>query len=613
MQAIMLAAGMGKRLGRYTQNGTKCMVQVNGKSLIEYAIESLIAAHVDRMVIVVGYKAQVLKDYIASKFNDSNLGGMKIEYIENSVYDKTNNIYSFYLAREELLKDDTILLESDVIYKPEMITNLISSPDKNLAVVSQFESWMDGTCALLDSERNIVGMVDKKVFNWQNTSNYYKTVNIYKFSREFADQYYIPFLEAYQKAFGKNEYYEQVLKVLTFLGSDTLKGFVVPGDDWYEIDDPADLAIASDRFASGKRKLANFQHRFGGYWRFPKMIDFCYLVNPYFPPAQMVEEMKASFEVLMSQYPSGAAQQSLLAAKIWNILPDQVVVGNGAAELISSLGKILNGKCAIPYPTFNEYPERFAAMETVPVAVSSSSKENFTYTVDDVLETVKKENCNCVLLINPDNPSGNFIEKNELIRLLDKLSEMNVTLVFDESFIDFAEKEKRYTAITNEMLEKYSNLIVVKSISKSYGIPGFRLGILASGNADMVAAIKKTNAIWNINSFGEYFFQIYEKYSKTYLASCDKIAEERTRFIAELSKIPGLKVYPSQANFILARLENGVPSTDLTLKLLECHNILIKDLTGKKCFEDGGFIRLAVRNEVEDNLMVSALKECLGK
>ena len=209
---------------------------------------------------------------------------MKIEYIENKVYDTTNNIYSFYLARNELLKDDTILLESDLIFRKKILQDLIASPEKNLAVLSHFESWMDGTCAILDQERDIIGMIDKKSFNWNKIDDYYKTVNIYKFSREFSEQYYIPFLEAYQKSFGKNEYYEQVLKVLSFLSSSVIKGFVVSGDDWYEIDDPSDLSIAEDRFSEGLEKLKSMQKRFGGYWRFPNMKDYCYLVNPYFPP-----------------------------------------------------------------------------------------------------------------------------------------------------------------------------------------------------------------------------------------------------------------------------------------------------------------------------------------
>ena len=350
MQALILAAGMGKRLGRYTQDATKCMVPVNGKTLIEYAIEALVQNNIKKLVIVVGYKSQVLIDFISSKFNQDNLNGMEIQYVDNPIYDKTNNIYSLYLACQELIKDDTILLESDLIFKPEILTQLIENPAKNVAVVSPFEAWMDGTCALLDDEQNITGILDKAHFDWNDTTSYFKTVNIYKFSAEFSKKYYVPFLEAYQKAFGTNEYYEQVLKVLSFLSATTLKAMPVAGDDWYEIDDPADLNIAENRFAEGEKKLEMFQKRFGGYWRFPQLKDFCYLVNPYFPPAAMVQELRAIFEPLLTQYPSGAAQQSLLAGKIFNLLPETVAVGNGAAELIASLGEKLLEKlwCLIP-------------------------------------------------------------------------------------------------------------------------------------------------------------------------------------------------------------------------------------------------------------------------
>ena len=150
MQAIILAAGMGKRLGRYTKEATKCMVKVNGKTLIEYAIESLVQNNIRKLIMVIGYKGDVLRDFIKEKFNKSNLNGMEIEYIENPIYDKTNNIYSLYLACDKLMQDDTILLESDLIYRPQIIFKLIESSEKNLAVVSPFESWMDGTCTMLD-------------------------------------------------------------------------------------------------------------------------------------------------------------------------------------------------------------------------------------------------------------------------------------------------------------------------------------------------------------------------------------------------------------------------------------------------------------------------------
>lgn len=606
MQALMLAAGMGKRLGRYTKNATKCMVPVNGKTLIEYAIEALVKNGIKKFVVVVGYKSNVLIDFINSKFNESNLNGMKIEFIENKVYDKTNNIYSLYMAKDVLCSDDTILLESDLIFKPEIIAELLKSPDPNLAVVSHFESWMDGTCTLLDEKNNITGILDKEHFKWQKTKKYYKTVNIYKFSKDFSKNYYVPFLEAYQKAFGKNEYYEQVLKVLSFLSASTLKGLPVSGNDWYEIDDPADLAIAENRFSKPEEKLKDLQHRFGGYWRFPALKDYCYLVNPYFPPKKMVEELKASFKTLLTQYPSGAAQQSLLAGKIFNILPENIVVGNGAAELISSIGKKLSGKVVVPYPTFNEYPERFTNLQIVPL---NTENADFSYSANDIINLVKKENANSVLLINPDNPSGNFLKKEEIFTLLDELKNLNVTLVFDESFIDFAEKNLRYTLLNQEILEKYPNLIVVKSISKSYGVPGLRLGVLANADSDLIQQIKKTNSIWNINSFGEYYLQIYEKYSKTYASACDKIADERNRFIKELSSIKNLKVYPSQANFILCKLSGDNNSRKLAIDLLENCNIYIKDLTGKKCFDEEKFIRLAIRNKEDNDVLIQALKE----
>lgn len=607
MQAIILAAGMGKRLKSYTKDATKCMVKVNGKTLIEYTIEALAANKIERLVVVVGYKGALLKDFIASKFNKENLNGMKIDYIENPVYDTTNNIYSLFLAGSEMAKDDTILLESDLIFKPEILNRLISSPDKNLAVVSPFESWMDGTCTLLDENNCITGILDKVRFNWADTAQYYKTVNIYKFSKEFSEQYYLPFLDAYQKAFGKNEYYEQVLKVISFLSSASLKGLVVSGSDWYEIDDPADLAIAEDRFKTGSEKLRSLEKRYGGYWRFPQMKDFCYLVNPYFPPEKLVSEIKANFTTLLTEYPSGAAQQSLLASKIFNVMPEHIVVGNGAAELISSLAKYVEGKVAIPFPTFNEYPERFTQAEVVPVP---TDEETFAYSADDILQTVKKTNAKTVLLINPDNPTGNFLKKDEVLHLCEELKKESAVLIFDESFIDFADKEIRYTLLDEEILNAYPNLIVVKSISKSYGVPGLRLGVLASSDKTYIARIRKTNAIWNINSFGEYFLQIYDKYNKTYAAACDSIAEERSRFTKKLAGIKGIFVFPSQANYVLCRID-GKKAADITVSLLEKYNIFIKDLSSKKGFENGGYIRLAVRDQKDDDVLIAALKDIL--
>ena len=155
------------------------------------------------------------------------------------------------------------------------------------------------------------------------------------------------------------------------------------------------------------------------------------------------------------------------------------------------------------------------------------------------------------------------------------------------------------------------NLIVVKSISKSYGVPGLRLGLLASSDSSYVKQIQKKNAIWNINSFAEYYLQIYDKYKKLYAAACDKIAEERERFAFELAKIPDFYVFPSQANFLMCRLDGKITASELTQILIQRYNLFIKDLTGKKCFENGKYIRLAVRDKNDNDALLCALKEIL--
>ena len=146
----------------------------------------------------------------------------------------------------------------------------------------------------------------------------------------------------------------------------------------------------------------------------------------------------------------------------------------------------------------------------------------------------------------------------------------------------------------------------MKSISKSYGVPGLRLGVMASGDTEMITMMKKDVAIWNINSFAELFMQIEEKYRNDYAASLVKLREERARFQKDLSGIKGIRVIPSQANFVMVELDEGISPKETVKKLLIRHNILVKDLTSKT----GGknYLRLAVRDTADNNALTEALK-----
>lgn len=595
MKAVILAAGMGNRLGKYTKDNTKAMVELNGKKLIEYTLDSLEKYNVKDVVIVVGYKKENLMSYIGDTYNS-----IHIKYVENNIYDKTNNIYSLYLAKDEL-NDDIILLESDIIFDDKAIEKLINSKEKDIVLVDKYEKWMDGTVTTLDEKNYVCDFVDKNEFNWDDIYKYYKTVNIYKLSREFLQNKYMPFLEAHIKSEGVNSYYEQVLKVITRLSSVKLKAINISGLKWYEIDDIQDLDIASALFS--KSSVNELRKRYGGYWRFPKVKDFCYLVNPYFPSDKLKNELKASFNELISEYPSGQMVQKLLAARMFNCNIDEIVVGNGAAELIKAISKFIKGRILIIEPTFNEYAERFGDDRIIHY---NTSKNNYEYSIYDIID--KSKEASAVVLINPDNPSGHYLSKEHIIKLLNNLKKNSKILILDESFIDFAGTDEVFTMIDSNILNEYNNLIVIKSISKSYGVPGLRLGVLASGNKELINILNKEVSIWNINSFGEYFMQIMGKYKKDYEYACKQIALERDRMYNELKKIEYLDVFPSKSNYFLCYINsNNLNSEKLSNILFTKYSILIKSCSSKKGFDSDKYIRIAVRSKEDNNIIIDAL------
>ena len=602
MQAIILAAGKGSRLGSYTKENTKCMLEINGERLIDTSLKKLAAVGVNKLILVVGYKKDNLIDYLGSEKH-----GIAITYVDNPIYDTTNNIYSLYLASEYLKNDDTLLLESDLIYDLSILEGLLADKRPSLAVVDKYQSWMDGTVVKLDKNNRITNFVPKSFFDFSEVDRYYKTVNIYKFSKEFSQNTYVPFLEAYSKALGNNEYYEQVLRVVLELENQELEAYPLNGEHWYEIDDVQDKDNAEVIFAqTPELKLSLVQRRYGGYWRYHNLVDFCYLVNPYFPDDVFISECKAYFQPLVSQYPSGSAVQSLLASKLFNVEPNQIVVTNGAAETIKVLGKVFKGSFGILEPTFYEYIDAIGENRITRHLVST---ENFNYGIEPLLKLADEvEN---LVLINPDNPSGNFIPKNDVLKLLDYLKENNKNLILDESFIDFAEGGFEESLFTPEILNQYPNLVLIKSISKSYGVPGARLGVTASSNTEIIRQIDQETSIWNINSFGEFFLQIIGKYISRYRHSCEKIVAERARFLAEINKIEFLKAYPSQANYFLCEITEKYTATELTQKLLFENELFVKDLSGKHGFEGKEFLRIAVRDEEDDNKLLSALKELM--
>lgn len=351
--------------------------------------------------------------------------------------------------------------------------------------------------------------------------------------------------------------------------------------------------------------LKQYYSRYGGFWEYPDMLDFCYLVNPFFNSSKIIDEMEANFRTLVREYPAGMNVNSQLASECWGISPQYIIPGNGAAELIKALMENIKGKVGIVRPTFEEYPNRLPEEQ---ITTFVPQNDTFRYSADDLIKYFGKNSIGTLLLINPDNPSGNFIPMKGIMKLAEWTKQMSIKFILDESFVDFSVDYKNNTCLRNNLLEAYPHMCVIKSISKSYGVPGLRLGILCCADTSFINKIKKSVSIWNINSFAEFFMQIYPKYKEDYKKACDKFIKTREDFEVELKKIPFIKVMPSQANYFFLEVMSPYNAKGLCATLLSKHNILASACLAKKGIEPNRYMRIAVRNNNDNKKFLLALK-----
>lgn len=600
MQAIVLAAGMGKGLNDLTKDNTKCMVEINGVKLIDRMLHQLDERGLSRIVIVCGYQRDKLKEFI-NKIDVRT----HIEFIDNTSYETTNNIYSLYLVKSYLASEESIILESDIIFEDSVLDMVFENTGDNIAVIDNYKCWMTGMGVALNDKNEIISFVKESEIDYSHISSCFKTVGIYRFQPAFIKEYYVPFLEAYINTFGKTARYEQVLRILAMTDENHIFAKNISGRNWYEINNIQDIDLASTLFANDDEFVAaKMLGRWGGYWRYPDYLDYFYLVTPYYPPGTMINEIKASFYDLLTQYPSSMKVNSLLAAKEFSVCIDNIVIGNGASELIKALMQKIDGKTGFIRPTFEEFYNRYEEDKAICMDVSN---EDFSYNAEDVIEFLKTSKVDNIVIVNPDNPSGNYIKKKDLLRVAKWCKKNGVRLIVDESFVDFVE-EVDSSMIKQDIIDQYPNLYVIKSISKSYGVPGIRLGVLSSGDIELIGEIKKDVAIWNINSFAEFYMQIAGKYREDYFQALKLFRIERRRFQNELKKVKGIRVIPSQANYIMLELINGINADDFKVRMLIDRKIFIKSLS-KKIKSKRQYIRIAIRNREDNDKFLESLKE----
>jgi threonine-phosphate decarboxylase len=343
-----------------------------------------------------------------------------------------------------------------------------------------------------------------------------------------------------------------------------------------------------------------------GYEKAKDIVDFCFIANPYYPTPGMMEELQRNLPNLIKSYPSSnplSSQKHL--AEVLNVDPERLVIGNGATELIALITQTLIDRIAVPIPTFGEYLEKMRDSRDAEL-FQLHPEDGYQLNLGDYLDWVNHRQVECLLIINPGNPTGQFFPVEEMIEFLHQAHNVGLIIV-DESFIDFAgDPVPSLLPYANQ----FTNMLIVRSMSKHCGVPGLRLGYCYSANLFLLNRLRRFIPTWNLNTLAQYFLALLPSTNDAYHEGRRRLIADVKQLHDDLCTIPHLKVYPTGANFLLFKIDNGMTATELQARLLAEHDMYVRDCSNKVGM-DHFHIRVASQGHEKDTRLVQALRSLL--
>jgi histidinol-phosphate/aromatic aminotransferase/cobyric acid decarboxylase-like protein len=347
-------------------------------------------------------------------------------------------------------------------------------------------------------------------------------------------------------------------------------------------------------------------------------VDACFLSNPYatdlfldYFKRELLHTSK--LRDYLEYYPSQNEVIADIIGSSIQVSKDNIMVGNGAIELIQAvMHRFVDKKVIVNIPTFSSYYE-FAKHNTEVVFYQLDKKNNYELVVEHYLEFVRLHKPDSVVIINPNNPNGGYLKYEELRLILNNLKELN-NIIIDESFMHFAFEDDNLSLISaTELFKEFRNVIVIKSMSKDFGIAGIRCGY-AVMDKFKVSELLKTGFLWNSSGLSEYFFRLYKRidFYREYEVIRKKYIQEAQLFFDELSNIESIKMYPSMANFALIELLDGTTSADFVSKMLIKYGVYTRTCTDKIGL-NGEFIRIASRKGDENKKIIDSIRDIYVK
>ena len=346
-------------------------------------------------------------------------------------------------------------------------------------------------------------------------------------------------------------------------------------------------------------------------WGIPKgeLIDYSANINPLGVPLEIREMIHQQVDALINYPDPNYNDLKVAISSFYKIEKDDIILGNGAAEVIHSYIKALKPqKCLTIQPTFSEYQESLEQVGAEFQEIYLREEDNFQLSIENVISSIDYT-IDLIILCNPNNPTSTLISKPDLLRLIRHCSDNNVYIMIDEAFMDFVDEEGSITLLKD--YGNYHNLFIVRAFTKFFGIPGLRLGFGVSSNKTIISKLKRSSLPWNINTFASSFgimLSDNQYISETYRW----MREEKLYFVNSLKNIHSLKVFNPEANFILIKImEDGLSTAMLKKRLLQ-YKILIRECSNFKGLNDK-FFRIAIKDSSTNEYFLKAIGECLKK
>lgn len=571
----------------------KALLPIGDTTILGRIIDSLLEIGVRDVVIVTGHRAEDIQKYCAARYAEVAFG-----FLHNERFETTNNIVSLSLALDGTSLDtDVLLIECDLLFEPSLLRRLADRRGGNVALVDRYRSGMDGTVVSVGD--GIITQVFPPHLQGRDFAYHdkFKTLNIYRFDREFCRKTLRPLLSCYANLIDGNCYYELVLGMLVNMQRERIEAEVVDGTSWSEVDDPNDLTVARFDFEP-ERRAEILDRALGGHWSLG-FTDFAFMANAHFPTDAMVAAMRQALPQLLRGYGSTQRVLNEKLGFVRRCAPERVQVLHGATQLFPLMTELFGSRPAlVPEPTFGEY------RRVLPGAATYTDAPG--YDLDEVARRLGPGGM--LVVVNPNNPTGTTLRTDAIFELAARRPD---ALVFvDESFIEFSDQPSLVDRLEREPLP---NVVVLVSMSKSLGVPGLRLGFVYSADHAVIAGVGERLPIWNLSAPAEWFLEVMLKFRNEWEASLRRSIDDREAFAVDLARSPAVdRVYPSGGNFLLVRLVGSDPGLGARIRkrLLAEHRIEVKDVSSRMG-TGHPYLRLAVR-QADDNARLLSALESIG-